>query len=230
MKQISLIIPTYNEARNLRILVDEIFSSIDKEQIDLEIIFVDDNSPDGTGDIAEQLTKEYQIKAIHRSRKLGLGSAVVEGFKLCNRPYVGVMDADLSHDPTVLNELINWLDKYDLAIASRFAEGSQVVNWSYWRKFLSKVGVYLCQKITGVKDPLSGYFFLKREVIDGINLKTKGYKILFEILVKGRYKKVKELSFQFRQRKYNSSKLNYKEFILFLGQIVSYSYYKIVKK
>ena len=83
--------------------------------------------------------------------------------------------------------------------------------------------------IAGVKDPLSGYFFMKKSVIDGVDLKTKGYKILLEILVKGKYKKVKEFPYTFRIRKYSASKLNTKEFLLFLGQIVKYSFYKAIR-
>lgn len=231
MKKVSIIIPTYNESKNLPLLVEEIFNSIDKSRIDTEIIFVDDNSPDGTGAVAEELSKKFPIKVVHRSGKLGLGSAVREGFKQSDRPILGVMDADLSHDPKILNDLINSLDEYDIAIGSRFTSGSEVEKWIWWRKIISTVGVWFTHWLArGVKDPLSGYFFLKHSVIDKVVLETTGYKILFEILIKGNYIKVKEFSYNFRIRKYSSSKLNWNEHFLFLKQVFVYSWYRMVHK
>ncbi len=230
MFEVSLIIPTYNESKNLPLLVEEIFNIIDKEKIDLEIIFVDDNSPDGTGKIAEELSNKYPIKVIHRAGKLGLGSAVITGFKASDRPYLGVMDADLSHDPAILNELITSLGENDIAIGSRFEKGSAVERWVWWRKLTSQCGVFFARLLTGVKDPLSGYFFFRRPVTEGVALTTVGYKILLEILVRGTWVKVKEIPFQFRMRKFSTSKLNMKEYWLFAKQIIIYSLYKLIKK
>lgn len=229
MLDVALVIPTYNEAKNLPLLVEEIFSIIKKDEINLEFIFVDDNSPDGTGNVAEELAEEYPIKVIHRAGKLGLGSAVIEGFRLANRPYIGVMDADLSHDPSILNELILSLKENDVAVGSRFESGSSVKKWALHREIISRVGVALARKLVGTNDPLSGYFFFKREVISEVKLKTVGYKILLEILAKGKFKKVKELPYTFRMRRGSTSKLNNREFLLFLKQIVEYSFNKIVK-
>lgn len=228
MFEVSLIIPTYNESKNLEPLLEEIFALVDREKIGLEIIFVDDNSPDGTGDVAEALKEKYPVKVIHRSGKLGLGSAVREGFKASSRPYLGVMDADLSHDPEIISRLIQALGDYDIAIGSRFEDGSEVEKWAWWRKLISLSGVTMTRVLTGTRDPLSGYFFLRREVIEGVPLTTTGYKILFEILVKGKSKKIKEFPFKFRSRKFSASKLSSKEYWLFFWQIISYGWYKIV--
>ncbi len=208
-------------------MVEEIFSSINKFQIDLEIIFVDDNSPDGTGAVAEELKKKYPIQVIHRSGKLGLGSAVIAGFKTSNRPYLGVMDADLSHDPAILGNLITSLGEYDVAIGSRFEAGSSVEKWAWWRRLTSEAGVFLARLLTYTRDPLSGYFMLRRSVIHNVPLTTTGYKILLEILVKGKREKVKEIPFQFRMRKFSTSKLNSKEYWLFLCQIAAYTWYRL---
>lgn len=229
MKQVSLIIPTYNEAKNLPLLLEEIWSMVDKEKIDLEFIIVDDNSPDGTGEIAEELSKNYPVKVIHRTGKMGLGSAVIEGFKLSKRENFGVMDADLSHDPAILNDLVLSLNENDVALGSRFKEGSEVESWIWWRKIISSVGVFATRLLAGVNDPLSGYFFIKRNVIEGVALNTVGYKILLEIMVKGNWNKAKEIPFKFRIRKYSTSKLDKKEYWLFLKQILQYSWYKIIR-
>jgi glycosyltransferase involved in cell wall biosynthesis len=227
MFKVSLIIPTYNEAKNLPLLFEEIWNILDKNQIDLEFIVVDDNSPDDTGQAAEDLKNKYPIKVIHRSGKLGLGSAVIEGFKLSDRPYLGVMDADLSHDPAILNELILSLAENDVALGSRFQVGSEVEKWVWWRKLTSQAGVFMARILTGVNDPLSGYFFIKREVVENIDLNTTGYKLLLEILVKGKWKEAKEVPYHFRMRQYSQSKLNYKEYFLFAGQIIRYGLLKL---
>jgi len=229
MFKISIVIPTYNEAKNLPLLLKELMEKIDLENIDPEFIIVDDNSPDGTGKVADELAKKYPVKVIHRSGKLGLGSAVIEGFNRSEREILGVMDGDLSHDPAIINELIFSLEGCDIAIGSRFEEGSEVQGFNMIRKSISLTGIFLTKILTGTKDALSGYFFLKRNVIEGIELKTKGYKILLEILVKGNYSKVKELPYTFRMRKHSTSKLNSKEFIMFIGQIIKYSLYKLAK-
>lgn len=229
MFNVSLIIPTYNEAKNIPFLIEEIFNIVDKSKINLEFIIVDDNSPDGTGKIAENMVDKYPIKVINRSGKLGLGTAVMDGFKLSDREYVGAMDGDMSHNPDILNQMITSLVDNDIVMGSRFKEGSKVEKWGLHRRMISGTGVFMARILTGVKDPLSGYFFMKKDVINGVNLKTKGYKILLEILVKGKYKKVKEFPYTFRMRKYSMSKLNTKEFLLFLGQIVKYSFYKGIR-
>lgn len=228
-KKISLIIPTYNEAKNISPLIEEIFDIADKNKIDIEFIIVDDNSPDGTGKIAEGLADKYPVRVVNRSMKLGLGTAVIEGFKLSDREYVGVMDGDMSHNPIILNQMIDALSDNDIVMGSRFGDGCVIEGWALHRRIISNLGIFMARFLTGVDDPLSGYFFMKKDVIGGLKLKTTGYKILMEILVKGNYKKVKEFPYTFRMRKYSTSKLNTKEFILFLGQIVSYSFYKSVK-
>ncbi|MFA5870349.1 MAG: glycosyltransferase family 2 protein [Candidatus Paceibacterota bacterium] len=226
MKQISLIIPTYNEVENIEPLIEEIDKVINKSIADFEYIIVDDNSPDGTGAVAEKLKERYPVKVIHRSGKFGLGSAVIEGFGVSTREYLGVMDADLSHDPDILNNMVKALDECEIVIGSRFAKESNVEQWKWWRKLVSKIGVFFAKLISGAHDPLSGYFILNRSVIDGVQLETVGYKILFEILVKGKWKKIQEFPFTFRIRKYSTSKLNSKEYVLFVKQLLSFAIYK----
>mgnify|MGYP001557920900 CR=1 FL=1 len=142
------------------------------------------------------------------------------------------MDADLSHAPSVINSMLEEFEKdeYDIVMGSRFEEGSTVEQWKWWRRLISQTGVFITCLLTGVKDPLSGFFFLRRSVIDGVKFDTVGYKILLEILIKGKYEKVKEVPFRFRIRKFSTSKLDKKEYWLFLKQIASYSWYKLFKK
>ena len=221
---VSLVTPTYNERENIPLLEEEVFAALKPEtDIDLELIVVDDNSPDGTGEVAESLTDRYPIRVIHRAGKLGLGSAVMEGWQSSDRDLVGVMDADMSHDPVILARLIRSLETVDIAIGSRYDPGSRVEKWPWYRKVISQSGVFLAKQLTGVQDPLAGFFFLHRRVIEGMELTSPGYKILLEILIKGNWQGYTEIPFVFRNREFSSSKLNIKEYYLFLKQLYVFS-------
>jgi dolichol-phosphate mannosyltransferase len=225
--QVSLITPTYNECENIALLAEEIFAVVGQHpDIDLELIVVDDNSPDGTGAAAEALVARLPVKVVHRPGKLGLGSAVMAGFARSDRPCLGVIDADLSHDPAILPRLIAGLRDHDLTIGSRFGEGSRVEKWAWHRKMVSFLGVGLARLLTGVEDPLSGFFFLRRSVLGEMRLTSSGYKILLEILVKGRHSSHLSVPFVFRNRQYSRSKLNWREHLLFLKQIL---YFSVIK-
>ena len=220
---VSLITPTYNERENISLLAEEIFDVLKGyPDIDLELIVVDDNSPDGTGKVAESLVGRYPVQVVHRAGKLGLGSAVMAGFERAERDLLGVIDADLSHDPIVLPQLIYGLRDHDLAIGSRFDSDSHVEQWAWYRRIISQLGVFFARQLTGVQDPLAGYFFLHRRVIKDMALTSPGYKILLEILVKGHYKSFMEVPFVFRNRQYSSSKLNWTEYYLFMKQLLTF--------
>jgi len=229
---ISIIIPTYNECKNIPILVEEIFQTIAPyPHLDVELIIVDDNSPDGTGAIADELSKKFPVQVIHRSGKCGLGSAVMAGFRQSSRALLGVMDGDLSHDPAVLPGMISKLEECDIVIGSRFNPVSQMEGkWPFFRKLTSQVGVFLAKKIANVSDPLSGYFFTKRSVIEKVSLTSPGYKILFEILVKGNYSQCCEVPFIFRSRKFSTSKLDLTEYLLFFKQILFLGVRKLMRR
>ncbi len=225
--RISLITPTYNERENIALLAEEVFGVLqDHPDIDLELIVVDDNSPDGTGTVAESLKDRYPVQVVHRAGKLGLGSAVMAGFERAERDLLGVIDADLSHDPMALPQLIRGLRHCDLSIGSRFDAESRVEKWAWHRKMISQMGVFFARQLTGVQDPLSGYFFLHRRVIKDMTLTSPGYKILLEILVKGHYKSLVEVPFVFRNRQYSSSKLNWTEYYLFVKQLLTFYFFR----
>ncbi len=226
MSRISLIIPTYNEAKNVPLLLEEVAEHLRNE--DVEYIIVDDNSPDKTAMVVKELMKKYPIHLIERPGKAGLGSAVRAGFAVAKGDLVGVMDADLSHDPSILPQMIAALRAGgDIAIGSRFGETSKVESWAWWRRMTSECGVWAARKLTRTEDPLSGFFLMKKEVIANTVLTTTGYKILLEILVKGSYQTVKEFPFTFRMRKHSVSKLNSKEYFLFACQVVRYTAQRI---
>lgn len=228
---VSIIIPTYNERGNIEKLVPEIFSSCKGLKAEIDIIIVDDNSPDGTALVAEELCKKYNVRLIRRSRKLGLASAVIKGFKQSKSDILGVMDADLSHPPEVLPDMLKPILSGDaeVVVGSRYVRGGGVEVWPLHRRLMSKIATLMAALLTPVKDPMSGLFFLKKSVIKRVDLKAKGYKIGLEVLVKGRYRKVCEVPYMFRNRFYGKSKISPSEYYHYLGNIMMLYSYKLTE-
>jgi len=236
---VSIIVPSYNEKDNIPILVKEVFAVLGKMNINSEIIIVDDNSPDGTGKVADLLAKRYKkdkkrsVVVIHRAGKLGLGTAVVEGFKRVRYEILGVMDADLQHPPAKVKDLVKPIidEKADYTIGSRYVPGGSAgEEWSIIRKIISKVAAIIAIPVTRAKDPGSGFFFLNRDVIEGVNLNPRGYKINLEILAKGNYSRLEEIPFTFRIRERGESKLNAKEYVDYIHNIMRLTLYKVKRK
>jgi len=214
---ISIVCPTYNESENIRLLIERISQVMFGHEY--EIIVVDDNSPDGTEEVAKELSKKYPVKVLVRNGKFGLASAILTGFEHAEGNILGVIDADLQHPPEYMLEFVKAIEKNDcdVAIGSRYTNGGGIEGWSKKRLLTSKVAVLLATPlVTRVRDPMSGFFFLKRGVIQGIRLNPTGYKLGLEILVKGNYNKVEEIPYTFKPRKNGASKLNKNEIFSYL--------------
>ena len=217
--QISIIIPTYNESENIIKILRSIGEILPKN-VPTQAIVVDDNSPDGTGKLVEDYLKnvkkiaDYTIEIIHRKAKNGLGSAILNGIQHAKGDTIVVMDSDFSHPPQIIPKLIESIKKYqyDIAVASRYIKGGKIQGWSLKRKIMSKFATLIAKKGLGIdtKDPMSGFFAFKRNIIKGLNIDAIGYKILLEILVKTRDVNVKEIPYTFQDRELGSSKLNMK--------------------
>lgn len=216
---LSVIIPTYNERENLPILIEKIFASLASEPA--EVVVVDDNSPDGTGAVAESLKKNFPVNVVHRSGKNGLASAVIEGFHAAKGDLLCVMDADMSHDAAVLPLFLKALrNGADLAIGSRYIPGGGMKGWPKFREFGSRVAIFLAKPITRVRDATSGFFCFKRPVLNNVHLDPLGFKIGLEIFVKGRAKKIVEVPYVFIDRQAGKSKLNKNEVLNYLKHLV----------
>ncbi len=227
--QVSIIIPTYNERENIRKLIPEIFRVLENKRLKGEIVIVDDNSPDGTGEFAEKLKGEYNVKVIHRKAKLGLSSAVMEGFRKAEGGITGVMDADFSHPPSAIPDLVKPIlsKEADLTIGSRYVEGGKIKGWPLKRKIISRGASLLAKPLTDVKDPMSGFFFFSSDVIKDTVLKPDGYKIGLEIFVKGNHSKIREIPYTFVDRERGKSKLGLKEDMEYLVHLVKLYWYKV---
>lgn len=229
MTDVSIVTPTYNEQENIPVLAERVFNSLEKAGVDGELIVVDDNSPDGTGQVAEELKGKYKVKVVHRKGKEGLSSAVLAGFKAAESPVLAVIDADLSHPPEVLPGMLKRIQegKAELVFASRNIPGGGVEGWPLIRKLTSRGATLLARPVTSATDPMSGYFMLKKEVIDGVELNPRGFKIGLEILVKGKYKGYGEVPIMFIDRQAGESKLNTKEYINYVLHLFDLMKYKL---
>ena len=218
-----IILPTYNEAENLPKLVKTIF---DLQIPDLHIIVVDDNSPDGTGQIADRLAKEFPLIVIHRQGKQGLGSACITGFKKAlefGADIVCQMDADFSHDPHDLPRLLERIDRdYDFVIGSRRVIGGNIKGWSRYRNIQSILAMSFARAMLGLKtkDITAGYRCLKATMLKDIDfqtIKANGYAFQEELIYRSEKKgySIAEVPVTFIDRKFGQSKLGIKDIIEF---------------
>ncbi len=221
---ISIIIPTYNERDNVVALVKRIDQAL--SNYEYEVVFIDDDSSDGTAELAAALSPQYPVKVIVRKNKRGLASAVVDGLGYVEGEVIGVMDADLQHPPEVIPHLVRELGSgADVAIASRYVEGGGCEGWGLTRRIISKGAIFLAHLLLPstrkVKDPVSGFFMLNRRVVANADLRPTGYKILLEILIEGEFQDVAEVGYIFRTRGSGESKLNARQQIDYLKHIYS---------
>jgi dolichol-phosphate mannosyltransferase len=238
--QISIIIPTYNESQNIVKILKSIKENLPTNIISQTIV-VDDNSPDGTGKIVEEYLKDFKkiadhtIEIIHRKAKDGLGSAILKGIQQASGDTIVVMDCDFSHPPQIIPKLIESIKKYqyDIAVASRYIKGGKIKGWSIKRKIMSKFATLVAKKGLGIdaKDPMSGFFAFKKNILNGLNIDAIGYKILLEILVKTKNVTIKEIPYTFQDREFGSSKLSIKTILDYFKSVLKlYRYGKSLEK
>ena len=215
--QVSIIIPTYNESKNILKILKSIADNLPKNTF-TETIVVDDNSPDGTGKIVEDYLLNvkkiagYTIDVIHRTAKKGLGSAILHGIQHATGDTIVVMDSDFSHPPQIIPKMIETLKKSqcDIVVASRYIKGGMIQGWPLKRKILSKLATTVAKRGLRINtsDPMSGFFVFNKKIIKGLKFDAIGFKMLLEILVKTSGANVKEIPYTFTDRKFGSSKVD----------------------
>ena len=218
---LAIVVPTYNERDRLADLVEKIFAAYNAESLDGELIIVDDNSPDGTGALADELAARYRIQVRHRSGKLGLGTAVIEGFAAATAPIVGVIDADLSHPPDLLPRMLAVMQsvRADCVVGSRYIPGGDTRNWGLGRLLMSRLACLLARGVTPIRDATSGFFLIRRDLARDVRISAGGFKICLELLVRGRPSSVVEVPYVFVGRTAGESKMNLKEALGYLKQL-----------
>ncbi len=229
--ELTVVVPTYNEVENIGPLIDSLIEILERDgPPTFEILVVDDNSPDGTCLVVrERAVKDRRVRCLLRKRGRGLATAIMRGIARARGKYVIVMDADFQHPPEVVPKLYRKAveDGADVVVATRYAPGGGVVNWSRSRILMSKtagtIARILVPAVKRTSDPMSGFFLVRKDSIDLTRLNSRGYKILMEILAKHPHLKVSEVPYVFRNRRMGSSKLGAKTIADFLIHAISLS-------
>lgn len=225
----AIIIPTYNERDNIDKLINEIFSL---EIEGLEVVVVDDNSPDGTGKIVAEISaREPRVRIIHRKKKMGLGTAYLEGFRFAlenGAEHFFEIDADFSHDHKIIPIFLDNIKNADLVVGSRYIPGGKTVNWDWKRKLISHFGNVYARTILGIpiRDLTTGYKCYRREVVEYLstkNIDSVGYVFQVETsyIAHKQGFKVKEIPIIFTERRNGRSKFD--------GKIIWESFWKVFK-
>jgi dolichol-phosphate mannosyltransferase len=219
---LSIIVPTYKEVENLPLLIERIEQVRDAQGLTLELLVMDDDSQDGTEKMIATLNKPW-VRLFVRKANRGLSLAVVEGLHLARNEVLLVMDADLSHPPEKIPEMLAMLGPdCDFVVGSRYVPGASTdAEWGVFRWLNSKVATLMARPLTNLKDPMAGFFALKRSTFEQgqDTLNPIGYKIGLELLVKCNCKKVREIPIHFEDRKLGHSKLSVKEQIKYLQHL-----------
>ena len=228
-KKLSVVVPTYEEALNIRPLCERVFKACSDADLDAELLIVDDDSGDGTVEtekIVAKLAKEGYAIRVHVRRRgegKGLSSAVVLGLQLAKHENLIVMDADLQHEPEsvpkVAAPILN--SSADFSVGSRNVGGGVVEDWPFHRKVISWVATALALPLANCSDPMSGFFSLKKTTFlkGADSLNPMGYKIGLELMVRCRCKKIVEVPIRFRDREAGESKLTMKQNVLYLRHL-----------
>ena len=223
----ALVVPTLNEAGNIETLLGMVQHALEPLGVNYEIIVVDDGSSDGTAELVQQYAEaDRRIRILSRRGERGLAGAVIHGWNHSDAELLGVIDADLQHPPDLLPELLAAIaEGCDIAIASRYASKDGVRGWNPLRVAISRASTWatlpLQRKGVRVKDPMSGFFIVRRKAIDGFSFEAKGFKLLLEILVRAHISSAREIPYRFGRRHAGKSKA---------GAAVAFHYLQLLGK
>jgi dolichol-phosphate mannosyltransferase len=226
--RLSLVVPTYNESRNLEELLRQLTAVLEPRLSgEYEILVVDDDSPDGTWAIAMRLAERLpMVRVMRRRAEKGLSTAVIRGWQVARGEVLAVIDADLQHPPEVLARLWESMEAgADLAVASRHVQGGGVSDWSALRRALSRgaqlLGLAVLPSVVGrLTDPMSGYFMVRRSAIADGEMSPLGYKILIEVVGRGRIRSIAESGYVFRERTAGESKVTARLYLDYLRHLL----------
>jgi dolichol-phosphate mannosyltransferase len=216
LEKLALVIPTLNEVENIGGLLNHVRSVLDPLRFPYEIVVVDDDSSDGTGDVVAAIAcEDPRVRLLVRKGIRGLSGAILHGWQNTDATILGVMDADLQHPPELLPQLLTSIySGRDMAIGSRYTPGGDLGQWNPARKFFSAAAVWatwpLQKARLRAKDPMSGFFLVRRACLDHIAFQRSGFKLLLEVLVRGRIRSLEEVPFAFGCRFRGASKANFK--------------------
>jgi dolichol-phosphate mannosyltransferase len=208
----ALVLPTLKESATLHLLLDRVRIALDSTEIPYEILVVDDDSRDGTEQMVEAIAAaDPRVRLLVRKGERGLSGAILHGWQHTDAEILGVMDADLQHPPELLPEMLKAvLGGCDVAIGSRYAKGGSLGGWNPMRRIVSGAAVWLTVPLqrrgVRVKDPMSGFFVVRRACLEKVVFQPTGFKLLLEILVRGQVGSAREIPLAFGKRRAGASK------------------------
>lgn len=228
---ISIVVPTFREAENLPHVTTAVAEAIGERGWSYEVLFVDDDSNDGSVETVKTLAETHPVRIEVRKGERGLATAVLHGIEHSSGDVVVVMDADLSHPASAIPEMVERLrsGESDFVLGSRYVEGGSIhTDWSLFRRLNSIVPSLLSRPLCPLRDPMSGFFAIRRnDMPERSRLSPIGYKIALEIFVKGRFERPSEVPIHFADRQYGESKLTLKEQLNFLRHLARLYAYKL---
>jgi dolichol-phosphate mannosyltransferase len=222
---LSIIIPTYNEAAVIEETLRRSAAALRNAGGDFEIIVVDDASADGTAERVESLAREIPVRVLRRPARLGLATAVLDGWATARGDIFGVIDADLQHPPETLTALAAAIHQgADLAIGSRYVPGGGTSDWTWMRRLISRSATHMAAtvlplKLAAVGDPMSGMFMVRASALRNAQLNPLGYKILLEVIGKAHYTNLVEVPYVFQERERGASKLGARQYLEYLQHL-----------
>ncbi len=230
-RSVSVIVPTYKEVENLPLLTERLKEVRRKHHLSLELLIMDDDSQDGTEEVVSSMDRDW-LTLVVRKEERGLSRAVLEGLRLARGEVLVVMDADLSHPPEKIPEMLVALEKgADFVMGSRYVTGGLTgASWGFFRWLNSRVATLFARPLTSVKDPMSGFFALSRKTFESASdLNPIGYKIGLELMVKCNLHRIEEIPIHFRDRQFGESKLTLteqKKYLQHLCRLFIYKYWQ----
>ncbi len=230
MPNISVIIPTLNEAENIDAVLSRTVRSRKRSASSFEVLVVDDGSTDGTAERVQCWERSHPVRLLSRNDERGLASAIRAGARAARGDILVVMDADLSHEPDAIRALVEPIaaGAHDMAIGSRYAPGGKTTGWPLSRRICSRLATLLARPFTGIRDPLSGFFSVRRELLISLPSDLPGFKIALELLAsRGGSLRVTEIPIVFHGRKKGKSKLSFSVIAQYFRQL--YSFFQVFR-
>jgi dolichol-phosphate mannosyltransferase len=224
---LSVIVPTYNERENIKTLLSRLSRVLEGAGTKTEVIIVDDDSPDRTWDAAQGF-RMPGLRVLRRVGSRGLSSAILEGLREARGDFVCVMDADLSHPPEAIPDMLARARDADIVVASRYVPGGDVAGWTLSRRLISWVAGLMARPLVNLRDPMSGFFVVRGSLIRGLRFRPRGFKILLDFVVRSGTRRVVEVPYTFRDRKLGNSKLGSGAIVGYAFQLAALYIYRVI--